>query len=134
MDDYIPVEDVAAILQVTVRQAYRLRDKFPHKKVGTRWLFARAAVEAYAAERGVLEEPRPLPPAKVEVLPAGDLFELVRDQQHFVAELQRQLMQVSHENGRLSAELAHTQAQLTEARQLLEARRRPWWRRLFDLQ
>ena len=100
-DNWLTVEDAAAILRVTVRQVNRYGQgddpKLRTRKAGQRTLYERSDVEQLARERGAeyVPEPKPEQPG-ADLMPPGELFDLVRD-------LQDKLMYASRRVGELEA-------------------------------
>ncbi len=145
-EEWLKVEDAARILRLTVRQVNRLGSgeapKLRTQKAGQRTLYYRPDVEQHARERGVEYIPEPETPAEpgAELLPPGDVLQLVRD-------LQDRLMLASHRVGELEGllqmrllpedaeemrrRLAEAEAERDFLRREVERRSRPWWRRLL---
>jgi hypothetical protein len=156
-DDYIPVELVAELLDVSRRQATRYAQKVRTQQDGRRILYHRGDIERIAKERDVKHD-RPLA-LHTEILPPGRLVDLI-------SQLQQENSRLNRDNGRLAGLLEvqqqqtrvaeQTQRQLAmdtdetrlhlvemearakaaevEAERLraeLEHARRSWWRRLF---
>ncbi len=99
MDDWITVEEAARLLNVTPRHMHRYGQGNPPKVrtqvAGRRTLFSRDDVERLADEQNADLKPR----GHVDVLPAGELFDLVRQQQD-------QLMLLSRRIGELEGQLS----------------------------
>lgn len=116
--EYLKVEDVARILKLTIRQATRYaKDPEMHtQQSGRRILYLREDVEKLAKRLGA--EYREPPEPRPEVLPAGETLALIDRQQ-------AQLMNLSHEVGRLQGllEAERTQrAQITDSTTQLQTR------------
>ncbi len=98
MDEWLTVEEAARLLNVTPRHMHRYGQGDPPKvrtqSAGRRTLFWREDVEALAEEQNADLKPR----GSVDVLPAGELFDLVRQQQD-------QLMLLSRRIGELEGQL-----------------------------
>ena len=138
-DDYIPVELVADLLDVSKRQASRYAEKVRTQQDGRRILYHRGDIERLAQEKGVKHN-RPLAP-HTEIMPPGRLVDLL-------AQIQQDNARLNHEVGRLTglleaqqqrAEIAEqalrqlTSASEAEAARLraeLDQARRSWWQRL----
>ncbi len=149
---WIPVEDVADILQVTTRQAHRYSEsgRIRTRKAGRRVMFHKEDVESLAADLGVLAQPRPQRP-RADIVPAGEMLDYLRERDRRLEELQQQLTSAAAEVGRLTGllegqrslledaegvrrRLAEIEAERDQLRAELEAARAtqlPWWRRLL---
>ena len=149
-DEYIPVEEVAAMLGVKIRQAARYGERVRTKMVGRRMIYHRGDVQAIADERAaqqaaatrgepykahVSSQPR------ADIVPASELLNMVSDLQnkllvmsHRVGELEGQLQQrlLPDEAAHLRETLAALEAERDTLRAELERMRRPWWKRLLD--
>ncbi len=126
-DEYITVEEAASLLRVSIRQANRYgsgdNPRIRTRKAGKRILYHRGDVEALANDLGVAYKPI-AKQQPVELLPPGDVLNLVRD-------LQERLMLTTRRIGELEALLQHRllpedadelQRKLTEAELLLKYR------------
>src|SRR6185312_2003052 len=85
-DVYLPVEDVAAVLKVSTRQASRYGAKMRTQRAGRRVLYHRDDVEALAAKIGA-EYRLPSPPPRTDLLPPGEFLQTFERQQHQIAHL-----------------------------------------------
>ena len=147
IDEYIPVEEVAARLKVSVRQASRYGNRVRTQRAGRRILYHREDVEQLADELGAEYRIDP-PPARSDLLPPGEFLATIERLSSEVARLSREKGQLE---GTLQAQ-AQQQRQLTDTTQTLmqqleaaeaerdtfkqqldRIRRRSWWRRLLDL-
>lgn len=148
--DYIPVEDVADILQVTIRQAHRYGEgsnaRIRTRRAGKRKMFNRADVMVLANDLGVLSQPRPNRP-KMDLVPVGQMLEYIRERDQRLEELQQRLISAAAEIGRLQGqiEMRLLPEDVLALRQKLEEVERdrdrlhnelrrktlPWWKRLF---
>ncbi len=124
--EYIPVEEVAEILQVTTRQAHRYGEgenaRLRTRKAGRRVMFNRTDVEALAADLGVLDRPRAQRP-KTDLVPAGEMLDYIRDRDRRLEEYQHQLVQAAAEIGRLQGQMEGQKRLIDEAdniRQMLD--------------
>ncbi len=108
---YIPVEEVTDLLGVSLRQATRYAKKVRTQQDGRRIMYHRDDVEKLARERNVKHD-RPLA-VHTEIMPPGKIADLLR-------ETQTRNEQLSHENGKLVAQL---QAQQQRAEQAEQAQR-----------
>jgi len=159
-EEWLTVEDAASVLRLTTRQVNRYgggnEPRLRTKRVSRRVLYHRDDVEALADELNVALKPRTTPPAKSEMVPAGDMLDYIRDRDNQLALLQGQLNRAAQENGRLSAMVDVQARQLEDAeaarlhlvdaekraataeaerdrlRTELERRSRGWLRRLFS--
>ncbi|MDP9310853.1 MAG: hypothetical protein M3R24_08160 [Chloroflexota bacterium] len=144
------VEEAARVLNVTTRHMHRYGQGDPPKirtqTAGRRTLFWRADVEQLAEEQHADLKPR----GQMDVLPAGELFDLVRQQQdqlmllsRRIGELEGQLAQrllpdderhIRDQLAMLRAEneqLRALQVEYERLRVLIPPPRRSWWQRLF---
>src|SRR5690349_20053774 len=84
-EDWLKVEDAARILKLTVRQVNRYgqgnEPRLRTQKAGQRTLYYRADVEQLARERNVELIPESSPEPSAELMPPGEMFDLVRDMQ-----------------------------------------------------
>ncbi len=145
-EEYISVEEVAAIMGLSVRQASRYAAKVRTERINQRVLFHRddvmeqarlKGIEHEARERAATYQPKP---TKTDLVPAGEMLEYIRERDRQLAEVQAQLNQALLEIGRLQGQLTDHQQirqQLTdiqserdELKQAME-RARPWWRRIL---
>lgn len=149
-EEFIPVEDVAEILQVKIRQAHRYGEgpnaRIRTRKAGHRKMFHKGDTLTLAADLGVLNQPRPNRP-KTDLVPAGEMLEYIRERDRRLEEMQQQLISAAAEIGRLQAQLemrllpedaAELRRQMSEIelerdqlRRELENQPKPWWKRLF---
>lgn len=145
-EEYISVEEVAAIMGLSIRQASRYASKVRTERINQRVLFHRGDVMEQARLKGIEHEVRERaatyqPKAtKADLVPAGDMLEYIRERDRQLAEVQAQLNQALLEIGRLQGQLTDHQQirqQLTdiqserdELKQAME-RARPWWRRIL---
>ena len=146
--EWLTAEQVAAILRVSLRHAYRYGEdgKIVTRKAGRRIQFSRASVEALAAELNV--EIKPLArPAKTDLLPASELLEYLKQVQD---QLNTALLSIGRLQGQLDQRLLPEDEQklkerimeMEQEREAIEAERtalqaeverlkRPWWKRMF---
>jgi hypothetical protein len=147
-DEYIPVEDVAAMLKVTIRQANRYGEganpRVRTRKAGNRKLYHRGDVELLADELGVAFKTRPQQ-TQAELIPPGEMLDLVRNLQDRLAGSQERLIVASHRIGELEGQLqqrllpeeaatlrqqlADVEAERDKLKEELERKNQPWWRR-----
>jgi hypothetical protein len=137
MDDdlYITVEETAARLRLSPRQASRYADKVRTRRSGKRTMYHADDVDALAQSMHVDYRPPPIP--RAELAPASVMMDRMREQEDRIAHLSREV-------GRLEGVLAERervqhvltsdlQSQLNEAREeLARLTRKPWWKRLLD--
>jgi multidrug resistance efflux pump len=148
--EYIPVEEVAEILQVTTRQAHRHGEgenaRLRKRKAGRRVMFNRTDVEALAADLGVLDRPRAQRP-KTDLVPTGEMLDYIRERDRRLEEYQHQLIQAAAEIGRLQGQMEGQKRLAHEAdniKQMLDevraerdqlraelAQRQSLWQRIF---
>ena len=122
-DDYITVEDAAAILGVTPRQANRYGSgnapRIRTQRAGRRILYHRGDVEALADGLGAHRRLAPAQPARADLIPAGEMLDYLRERDARIDALQDRVSTLERENGELRGQL----------RALLgPPPRRPWWR------
>lgn len=156
-DDWITVEEAAAILRRSTRQVHRLaseENRIRTEKVSYRKLFYRPDVERLAVELRSADAPPPKP--RQELVIPSDMLDYLREKDQQIAQTQTQLQQAMLTIGKLQAEVerrvlpedveqlraqlaqmeterAALQEQLAAAQAAQEeaARPLPWWRRLF---
>ncbi len=134
-EQYISVEEAADILKVSTRMVnkYGHEEKIQTRKAGKRILYLRSDVEALAEELGVDMRPAPREP-KMDLVPAGEMLEYLRERDNRNEQLQAQLVAAAAEIGALRERLEQ-QKVLTEDNTALRERiaylERPWWKRLF---
>ncbi len=143
-EEYISVEEVAAIMGLSVRQASRYAAKVRTERINQRVLFHRddvmkqarlKGIEHEARERAATYQPKP---TKTDLVPAGEMLEYIRERDRQLAEVQAQLNQALLEIGRLQGQLTEhqqirqqltdIQAERDELRQAIH-RAQPFWRR-----
>ncbi len=140
------MEEVAAIMGLSIRQASRYASKVRTERINQRVLFHRGDVMEQARLKGIEHEARERAatyqpkPTKTDLVPASDMLEYIRERDRQLAEVQAQLSQALLEIGRLQGQLIEHQQirqQLTDIqteRDELKAamnRARPWWKRLL---
>lgn len=146
-EEYISVEEVAAIMGLSIRQASRYASKVRTERINQRVLFHRGDVMEQARLKGIEHEARERAATykpkvtKTDLVPVGEMLEYIRDRDRQLAEVQTQLNQALLEIGRLQGQLTEhqqlqqqlmdIQTERDELKQTME-RARPWWRRLFD--
>jgi hypothetical protein len=106
---YIPVEEVAVRLGVSIRQASRYAAKVRTQRIGQRMFYHRDDIEEQARLKGIeyqaslgkeaCRRTEKLP--RVELMPPGDMLDYLRDRDTQVAHLQQQLLQAVHRIGEL---------------------------------
>jgi len=113
-DQWITVEDAADILRLTTRQTNRYGtgpDARLHiKRVGRRVLYSRQDVEALAEELNVTLRPTVHKPPKSELMPIGEVFEMITTMQ---LRLEQAALEVGRLQGLLEAQrqqIAHSEA------------------------
>src|SRR3712207_5740000 len=91
--DYITVEEAAAILGITTRQVNRYQDRVRTERVGNRVLYHRDDIFEQAAIRGRVEEARQAAedfkeqkPPKIDVIPTGDMLDYLRERDETIRE------------------------------------------------
>ena len=140
--EYIPVETAAEILKITTRHVNRFGNegKIRTRKAGRRILYLREDVQALAEELGVdlVPVPRPL---KADLVPAGEMLEYIRERDRNLEEMQRQLIAIANQNGRLQEQAATAKLLMDDNQSLreriavLEAElaqaNHPWYKKLF---
>jgi len=112
-DQYIPVEQVAAILGVTIRQASRYASKVRTERRGQRIFYHLDDIREQARLRGKEHQAsidahayRPAPQApKAELMPPGEMLNYLRERDAEVRQLQQQLLQAARRIGELEATL-----------------------------
>ncbi len=149
-EEYISVEEVAAIMGLSIRQASRYASKVRTERINQRVLFHRGDVMEQARLKGIEQEARERAatyqpkPQKTDLVPAGEMLEYIRERDRQLAEvqerLQSQLNQALLEIGRLQGQLQETQqvrqlladvqAERDELRKAIR-RAQPFWRRWF---
>lgn len=91
-EEWIPVEDVAELLDVKTRQAHRYGEganpRIRMKLVAGRKLFHRGDAEAVAAEKQATKVERPKQP-RTELVPVSEMLTYIRERDAQVLELQR---------------------------------------------
>ncbi len=143
-EEYISVEEVAAVMGLSIRQASRYASKVRTERINQRVLFHRGDVMEQARLKGIEQEARERAatyqpkPQKTDLVPAGDMLEYIRERDRQLTEVQAQLNQALLEIGRLQGQLTehqHIRQQLTdiqaerdELRQAIH-RAQPFWRR-----
>lgn len=144
-DDYISVEEVAAIMGLSIRQASRYAAKVRTERVNHRVLFHRGDILEQARLKGIEQEARERaasyqPKAsKTDLIPAGEMLEYIRERDRQLADVQAQLNQALLEIGRLQGQLtdhqqiqkqlSDIQAERDQLKQVIQ-QARPWWKRL----
>jgi hypothetical protein len=149
---YIPVEEAAAILGLSIRQTSRYAGKVRTKRIGTRVLFHRGDIEQQAEEKRIKdqihEEAQPYkPPPKqpsTELMPPGDMLDYLRERDQQVERLTQQLTAAAHRVGELEAmlqqrllpedaeALRRERDDLRERLRHLEPQqKKSWWQRWF---
>jgi hypothetical protein len=144
-EEWLPVEEAAAILHVTVRQVNRYgqgdEPKLRTRKAGQRTLYYRHDVEQFARERGAeyVPETEPKQPG-AELMPPGEMFDLIREMQdrlmaasRRVGELEGllQMRLLPEDAEELRRRLAVAEAERDVLKREVEQRRKPWWKRLL---
>ncbi len=140
------MEEVAAMLGVSIRQASRYASKVRTERVNQRVLFHRGDILEQARLKGIEHEARERAatyhpkPQKTDLVPAGDMLEYIRERDRQLAEVQAQLNQALLEIGRLQGQLQEhqqirqqltdIQAERDELKQVIQ-QARPWWKRLL---
>ncbi len=136
LDEYIPVERAAQLLNVTTRHAHRACHKAGVRasKAGKRTLYHRLDVERLAAELGAeyrhVEMPPTAPPApetaatsttepSTALVPYDALQRQLSDVQHELAEVKRLLARLVEQSAAPDTPSAES------------TKRRPWWMRIF---
>ncbi len=140
MDEWLTVEEAARLLNVTPRHMHRYGQgdapKVRTQAAGRRTLFWREDVEALAEEQNADLKPR----GNVDVLPAGELFDLVRQQQDQLMLLSRrigelegqlQLRLLPDDERSLRDELAILRAENEQLRAQIPKPKPSRWQRLF---
>lgn len=151
-EQYIPVEEAAAILGLSIRHTSRYAGKVRTKRLGTRVLYHRGDIEQHAEEKRIKdqihEEAQPYkPPPKqpgTELLPPGEMLDYLRERDQQVERLTQQLTAAAHRVGELEALLQQrllpedAEALRRERDALRERLQRPqpqhkrsWWQRWF---
>src|ERR687885_1940504 len=110
--DYIPVEEAADILGVTIRQARRYQNKVRSKVVGKRVLLHRGDIVEQAGlkdealqARGEAQSYRGRIP-RAELVAPGEFLDYLRERESHAERLQQQLFQAAHRIGELETQLA----------------------------
>lgn len=149
---YIPVEEAAAILGLSIRHTSRYAGKVRTKRIGTRVLYHRGDIEQHAEEKRIKdqihEEAQPYkPPPKqssTELMPPGDMLDYLRERDQQVERLNQQLTAAAHRVGELEAmlqqrllpedaeALRRERDELRDRLQRLESQqKKSWWQRWF---
>ena len=147
-DVYIPVEEVAALLGVTIRSANRYATKVRTQRAGQRILYHLDDIKEIARTRGIEQEAREKgtsykPPPKhpsTDLLPAGELLAALTDTQR---RLEQAVLEVGRLQGRLEAQprlfedyqvaqqrISELEAEVKRLKREAAEQSRPWWRRL----
>lgn len=107
---YIPVEEAAALLGVTPRQAARYKDRVRTKRAGQRILYHRGDIEQQAALKGQGQDARAAAkvyqPPKPARIPTDEFIQYLREREQHSDRLQEQLRQAAHRIGELEALLS----------------------------
>jgi chromosome segregation ATPase len=121
LDEYIPVEEAARILQRGTRMTEKYADKgrIRTKPAGRRRLYLRADVEQLREELNVSDMPTPKPLA--QVLPPSELLELVDRKDDEIRSLNQEIAALRHRLGQVEGEL-NTARYLLEDKQRLDSK------------
>jgi small-conductance mechanosensitive channel len=152
-EHYIPVEEVAVILGVTIRQASRYADRVRTRKAGKRVLFHKGDIDAVAEEKRIEDAARgearkyEPPKSKTELVPVGEMLDYLRERDAKIDQQQQQLIAAARRIGELEVQLqqrllpedaqhlrqrlAEVEAQATQLHAELERKNKSWWERLF---
>ncbi|MDQ5852144.1 MAG: helix-turn-helix domain-containing protein [Chloroflexota bacterium] len=142
-DDYITVQEAAAILKLSTRMVnkYGHEGKLQTRKAGKRLLYRRADVQALAEELAVDVTLPPAPPPPMDLVPAGEMLQHIKERDARIDELHTQLVAAAVEIGTLRERLDHQTKLLEEERQkgartlILDVdnppQKKSWWQRLF---
>jgi hypothetical protein len=109
-DEYISVEEVATILNLTPRQAHRVGQRARTRQAGKRILYHRGDILDIAQERGIDQQAVSQaqaykPPPKTDLVPVGEMLDYIRERDQRLADLQQQLYSAAAEIGRLQGQL-----------------------------
>ena len=146
-EEFITVEEVAAILRIGVRQASRYGERVTTKRAGKRILYNREQILEIAEEIGAFNKVSL--PVPAEMVPVGEMLETFERQQERIQQLalevgrlqglleaaQRQLVDsdgVKEQLSQLEQERTRLQAQVDTYQEILNRPSKSWWRRLFD--